>query len=228
MTDAKTVMEKAICKAIASEEMAAANLRDIAAAAPDCESRERALADAAEETRHAVSLRKAALRDGLRVPAHASDEMMDELRAAFQTLEGDAPARSLAQDVLLEHTAIHLYEALLPAARLHAPTVAKLVEQILVEEREHVASAVVELGRLPFRSRLRSFRRALGAMLPVIVKYGRVTPETSCKKLCGACGDRCVRVDAEAAGMPLRGGWKRLVRATGASLAGIGLALPIA
>ena len=222
----KSVMEKAICKAILSEEMAAANLRDIAAAAPDCESRERALADAAEEARHAVALRRAALRDGLRVPAPDSDDMMDELRAAFQTLGDDGPARSLAQDVLLEHVAIHLYEALLPAARLHAPTVARVVEQILVEEREHVASAVSELAQLPLRARVRSFARAVGALLPVLRKYGRVTPETACKKTCGACGDRCVRVDAEASGMPLRGGWRRLLTATGTSLAGIGLALP--
>jgi len=223
---ANSFLGKAVMKAILSERFAVYAYECIAAISTDDKHVARALDDAKEEARHARALEKAARHD--RIPLFDSDvpdAQMSELRAAFTRLfdAGDRIACIYAQDILLEQVAIHLYEALLVGARNgSAPVLASLVEQILVDERSHVASAVEEIrSEVGFVERSRGLAVATATLMPVIAKYGAKKPGAPCASVCSTCRGRCCKLDAKAVDLPLKGGTLRLVRAVKSTLSQI-------
>ena len=228
---ANTFLGKAVMKAILSERFATWSYQQIAALSEDPAHIQRALEDSKEEARHAIALAKAASRDGITLlePENA-DHQMDELRAAFSSMAdaGDRVACVFAQDILLEHVAIHIYEALQVGARnANAPVLGALLVQILADEREHVASAVEELRHeVTPAEQQRAFQRAFATLLPILNKYGTVAPGTPCGQICSTCRDRCCQLDAEAVGMPFANGTTRLLTAIQGTMAQLQTAVP--
>jgi rubrerythrin len=216
---ARRFVEKAVRKAIESELLAAAHYRRIAEIAPDRAFARRALADAAEEARHAHALGRAARRDGVDISAHDGwYDDLDGVHAAFDACarSGDAVACLFVQDVFLEVVAITLYETLASAAaRTRAHAIEALVAKVILpDERRHLAEGIRDIARIaPDRERrAAAFQRASAEILPAMLPFAS-DEGVPCARTCVACSDRCLKLDAGCGGVSLAGGWSRMARA---------------
>ena len=215
---AAAFVSKGIAKAIQAERLAAEHYRRVAEIAPDRFLAGRALGDAAEEARHAEALWRAAGRDAIAICVPpAWDPDIEGAHRAFVSCaqRRDVGACLFIQDVLLETVSIVFYEVLSRAAReMGALAVSALIEKAITpDERLHLAKGLRDIGRcLPDPvDRRDAFRRATAALLPTLLIFAETAAAEPCAQTCGACRDRCMRLDACAGAVPLAGSWGRIV-----------------
>jgi hypothetical protein len=196
-------VRKAVVKAIETEKLAALHYRRLAEIAPDLAFAERVLDDAADESRHADALRRAAHRQGIAIEEPpVLDADLEGVRIAFEACarERDIGACLWIQDVFLEIVSIHLYAILARAAvRAGASAIEVLVDKSIVpDERLHLAHGLRDIARRFPRvgDRAAALQRAATVLLPALFAYSERPPDEPCSRTCGTCGDRCMKLDA--------------------------------
>ena len=227
---ARRFLGKAVSKAIETELLAVSHYQRLSEIAPSAALRERALADAAEEARHAHALERAARRDALDFVAPTTwGPELDGLSAAFAACarDGDIAACLFVQDVLLEAAAINLYEALArTAAATGAFGLAALLDKVIVpDERMHLADGLREICRVTpdLAARQAAFERAAALLLPALQIFADPPRETGCAQTCGSCRDRCLKLDACAADEAIGRGWASYLQTLASARRSIGL-----
>jgi rubrerythrin len=226
----RAFVSKAVSKAVESEELAAAHYGRLAEIAPDAAFERRVLEDAEEESLHAGALRRAAGRDGIEL--RVSWPWGGDLEGVHDAFEHCARRRDLAaclfiQDVFLEIVSISLYEVLAKSAfEAGARAVPAIVEKmILPDERMHLATGLRAIVNLApdEADRANAFGRAASVVLPAICVFAGPPLDAPCSRTCGACRDRCLKLDACEGEVPWAGGFRRVLDETARAARRVGV-----